>query len=451
MDEYILNDGVSPAAPTVGDVLPKENSADIVAPSPPSHRRFVFLVGALAGGNFVATLFRIAGGALQARLVAPDLLGLFISLGFVQGYLRFVQLGVVNGLSRELPYWIGRGETQRVRELAATAQAWAICCGVFASAVFCGFAISSWMAGNHWMTAGWSAYAVTAFLFFYSDSYTQATYRTSSDFARLSAANVVQSFMTLILLVLVIYLGFYGLCLRAVLSALAGFWLLQLWRPIRVRPQLKVEHVKHLLAIGFPIFVVGEMFNWWRLWEGTLVFFYLGKFGVGLWQMMLVVDASADLVPAAVGQVIYPRMAEHYGRHHDVWALFQMSHKPTLACAAGMLPLIILGWFLAAPLTHWIAPNYVGAIEAMKWGLVASYVFSFSMVITIFNVIRRQEIYGVIIAISMGVYFIALTYLTRGGATLVAFAQAMIIGRVVFVVLGYLGVLYVLRGAKATP
>jgi O-antigen/teichoic acid export membrane protein len=230
---------------------------------------------------------------------------------------------------------------------------------------------------------------------------------------------------------------------------LAGFWLLRLWRPIRVRPQLKLEHVKHLLFIGFPIFFVGEMFNWWRLLEGTLVFLDLGKFGMGLYQMMLVVDASADLLPAAVGQVIYPRMAEHYGRHHDVWALVQMSHKPTLACAAGMLPLIVLGWFLADPMTHWIAPKYVGAIEAMKWGLVASYVFSFSMVITIFNVVRRQEIYGIIIGISIGVYFVTLSYLVRNGATLVAFAQAMIVARVVFVALGYLGVLFVLWGAKA--
>ena len=214
-------------------------------------------------------------------------------------------------------------------------------------------------------------------------------------------------------------------------------------------PELKFEHVKHLLVIGFPIFVVGEMFNWWRLLEGTLVLLDLGTVSMGLYQMMLVVDASADLVPAAVGQVIYPRMAEHYGRHHDVWALFRMSHKPTLACAAGMLPLIVLGWFLADPLTHLIAPKYVGAIEAMKWGLVASYVFSFSMVITIFNVVRRQEVYGIIIGISMGVYFVTLRYLTRDGATLVAFAQAMIVGRVVFVVLGYLGVLLVLRGAKA--
>ena len=236
LDECVLNDGPSEAVPALEDALSIEKLAVPAAPRPPSQRKFVFLVGALAGGNFISTLCRIAGGALQARLVGPELLGLFGSLGLVQGYLRFLQLGVINGLSRELPYWIGRGETQRVRELTATAQAWAICCGVFVASVLGGFSLSSLISGNHWMAAGWATFALTSFLYFYSDAYLQTTYRTSSDFARLSAVNVVQNFLSLVLVLLVIYLSFYGLCLRAVVSTLAGFWLLRKWRPIRVRP-----------------------------------------------------------------------------------------------------------------------------------------------------------------------------------------------------------------------
>ena len=461
--------------PVVGDDRSPEEPVAVAPPALPgsSRRRIAYLAGALAGGNGIAMLLRIVGGVLQARIVPVRVLGLFGSFGLVTGYLRFLQLGVLNGMNRELPYFIGRGETARVHDLAASAKAWAFCCGTFVASALSGLALWYLAHGDYQMAAGWAANALTAFLYFYADMYLQMTYRTSSDFVRLAGINVAVNILAVVLIVPVIWLGFFGLCMRAVAIALAGLWLLRMWQPIRVRAKLKVQQVKHLLFVGFPMFFVGEMGNWWRLLEGTLVFLKLGTVGMGLYQMMLYVDAATDLFPTAIGQVYFPRMVEHYGRHHDVRALFRMSHKPSLACFAVMLPIVVAGWFLAYPLARLIAPAYIGAIEAARWGLLGSIVYSFTMVHMIFNIVRRQELYCIVIGLSIAAYFVALKYLLHDGTTLVAvvqaiflggtqclspelvptalvaFVQAMILGRVVFVVSGYLGVLYILGGAKA--
>ena len=73
----------------------------------------------------LGTVLRMLGGILQGRCVPPAVLGLFNGLGLVVGYAPFLQIGISNGLNRELPYFVGKGDQQRVKELAAAAQAWA--------------------------------------------------------------------------------------------------------------------------------------------------------------------------------------------------------------------------------------------------------------------------------------------------------------------------------------
>ena len=85
----------------------------------------LFLVSSLVGGNVVSMALRMVGGILQARCVLPAVLGMFNSIGLALGYAPFLQLGILNGINRELPYFIGKGDRQRVNELAAAAQAWA--------------------------------------------------------------------------------------------------------------------------------------------------------------------------------------------------------------------------------------------------------------------------------------------------------------------------------------
>lgn len=429
-----------------------DSSEAVFSESPrplPRRRSAAFLVGTVAGGNFVSMGLRLAGGVIQGRFVGPGVLGLYASFTLVIGYLRFLQLGIVNGLNREVPYHVGKGEHERVLGLAATAKAWTMFLGGAVAIGLLGMAAWSLARGNYAAAAGWAVHAPIAFLVFYSAGYLQATFRTTSDFARLSVATVVDSVASLLLLVPVVVLGFYGLCLRGLLAPASSFVLLRRWQPIRVAAKLQWEHWKHLFLVGFPIFVVGEIVNFWKVLDGTLVLKHLGTTGLGLYQMVAVVDSAAILLPIAIGQVLYPRMAENYGRKHDLHALIAMTHKPTLACVAGMLPMVAAGWFLAGPMTRWLLPKYAGAIGGMQWELLAAFVFSCSFIHNVFLVVRRQRLYFVVAVISIGVYYAALQFLTRHGAALVAFPQAMIAGRICFVALGYLFV-YCIVGREKT-
>jgi O-antigen/teichoic acid export membrane protein len=408
--------------------------------SPGEHNRtpsFLFLAGALAGGNVVSSVLRVIGGILQARFVGPSVLGLFNSIGLVLGYAPFLQLGVLNGLNRELPYYVGKGDQGRVRELAAAAQAWALALSVVVGAAVLAPALWYLAHGNVPLAAGWATNAIGVLFMFYGTTYLQVTYRTGHDFARLAMVNVVQNAVALALVALVALLSFYGLCLRAAISGAIATILLHYWRPVRVGPRWNFAHWKHLLVVGAPIFGVGQLYAWWAVLDSTLVLCFMGETGMGLYAMVVMAVGTFDLLPLSVSQVLYPRMAEQYGRTERMDGLLRMTVKPVLLTVAGMVPLIAAGWWLVGPAVRILVPKYVDAVPAMQWGLLVPLVGSFSPINNAYNVIKRQDLYVMAIFAGMGTYLVSLLWLVRNQADLTDFPKAMLLGRVVFMVLCY--------------
>jgi O-antigen/teichoic acid export membrane protein len=259
------------------------------------------------------------------------------------------------------------------------------------------------------------------------------TYRTGHDFARLAMVNVAQNAVALALVVLVALLSFYGLCLRAVISAAIGAMMLHYWRPVRVGPKWNFAHWKHLLTIGLPIFGVGQLYAWWGVLDQTLVLCYTGKAGMGLYAMVVMAIATLEQLPIAVTQVVYPRMAEQFGRTGRFDGLLGMTVKPMFLTAAAMALAIVAGWWLVEPLTRILVPKYVDAVPAVRWGLLVPFVGSFGPINNVFNVVRRQDLYLAATLAGIGVYLVTLLWLVRQQAELTAFPQAMLVGRVAYV------------------
>ena len=99
--------------------------------------------------------------------------------------------------------------------------------------------------------------------FYGNNGYLSITFRTSSDFVRLARVNVVEAATSLAALTLVAAFGFYGLCLRVILSGAASTALLFHWRPIRVGPHRSRSNLRHLFIIGAPIYFVGQVYGLW--------------------------------------------------------------------------------------------------------------------------------------------------------------------------------------------
>jgi O-antigen/teichoic acid export membrane protein len=375
------------------------------------------------------------GGLVVGRLVAPATLGLFHGIGLVLGYVPVLELGILNGLNRELPYAMGKGDREQAKQLAAAGQAWALLVGGAVCVALWGVAGWELVRGEAWRAASWFTNGLLAVLLFYSQLYMETTYRTAHDFARLALVRVLQSLAALALLVLVGVLNFYGLCLRAVLTAAVGGLLLYWWRPFRVGPRWHCGHLKQLLRVGAPILAVGQIYMWWPVVDRTLVLGLAGTEAMGLYAVALMAVGAVGVLPAAMSQIMYPRLAQQFGVQESLAALLRLSWKPMLVTAALLIPLVIAGWFLAPPLVRWLIPAYVEATPAMQWALPSALVACFDPLQKVFNVIRRQGLRLVALLLGIAAYGASLLLLVEGGVYLAAFPQAMLVGRLVHTVL----------------
>jgi O-antigen/teichoic acid export membrane protein len=425
------------------EIVPDAAAAAEVSAGEPtaggSRRSVLFLAGSLSGGNLLAMAMRLAGGILLGRLVAPSTLGLFAGIGLVVGYASIAQLGIHNGVNRELPFHLGRGDIARAHALAATGQAWALASGGVVSV--CLLAVAAWqlVQGDLQQAAGWATNAILVMFSFYGNNgYLSITFRTSSEFVRLARVNVVEAATSIAGLVLVAAFGFYGLCLRVILAGATSTALLYRWRPVRVGPHWSLGNLRHLFKIGAPIYAVGQVYGLWvGVINSTLVLEFTGTEGLGLYAMVALGIAAMEVVPAALAQVLYPRMAQEYGAGRDTRHLVQISIKPMLATSAGLAVVAAAGWFAVEPAVRFLIPQYVGAVPAMQWALLLPVVSSFQPVVSVFNVVGRQDMYLAAVGCGIAAYVAALLLL-RPDANLTAFPQAMLVGRTVFMIAGYL-------------
>lgn len=384
----------------------------------------------------VSAVLGAVGGLVIGRLVEPSTLGLFNGISLVLSYAPLLGLGVSAGLSRELPYFIGKGDRRHAEDLAAVAQMWALIIGgLFFVALV---AVSGWQLthGSFWEAAGWFTNAIMVLLMFYTD-YLQVTFRTAHDFARLALRRVAQQSALVVLVVLVVPLDFYGLCLRVILAGALTVALLFRARPIQVGPAWSTQHLKHLLRIGLPIFVVYQVFYYWTVIDQTLVLSLGGTRLMGLYSMVILAMGTVQTIPGAVAQVLYPRMTEQYGGGRSLREVAKGVAKPIAAAAVAVIPVILLAWWLVEPLTQWVVPKYIDAVSAIKWALPICFISCFEAAYALFSVGRRQDLRLIGILAGMAAYGGVLLWLTQDGVYLAAFPQAMLIGRAVCLVVSY--------------
>lgn len=398
----------------------------------------------LTGGGLVSSALYALGGLAIGRLVEPATLGFFNGIGLVLMYASLLQFGVLSGLSRELPYFIGKGDRTRAEELCAAAQAWALALGGIVSMALLGIAVWQLLRGEWWLAAGWFTNSLLALQLFYTN-YLQVTYRTAADFAKIALVRVVGQFGMLVLLVLVIPLDFYGLCLRALLGGTLSVALLFRWRPVRVRPMWRKGHLTHLLRVGLPIFLVGQVYAYWAVVDQTLVLKLGGTRMMGLFSMVLMARGAVETLPSAVGQVFFPRMSLKHGEGQSLRELTAGITKPMVVSAAGIVPVVVLLWWLVGPTVRLLIPAYNDAIPAVQWALLMCLPTCFEPGIAALAVVRRQGLRLIALALGIAAYTASLLWLTQQGVRLTTFPQAMLIGQTVYVVVCYAFIYYLGR------
>ena len=399
-----------------------------------------------ASAQVVSNLLRMLAGFLVVRALEPELYGEFTGIGVFTGYILLGQGGIINGLSRELPYELGQGNDDYARELASSVLVFSAIISIIASLIFAGFGISNLIQGANLTGIIYLAYAVIGGLFLFNKQFLPALYRTNKDFDSLSKQNIYTGLGNILSVVLVYIFGIYGLIARGAGLAIFEFALLFKNKPYKLIWASHIAHFRKLFKTGIPIFIIGNVGTLWNTILNNMIFSMGGALNYGLYGISNIVQGAVGVIPSAFSQVVYPRMAIMLGEGKPVRQILAANLKP-LVFQFALISLICVGGALLLPVViPIILPKYSAGIRAAQWMMFVPVVQSLGLLNNIYNVTKRQMwfLISLITGAIVGTIFI-LIRVNQNGFYLEVFPQGLLLGRGLSQVMSLTFMLFVIR------
>jgi O-antigen/teichoic acid export membrane protein len=413
--------------------------------------RFGKAVIRFASSQLLSHLLRLVAGLLIVRSLNPDAYGLYNGTGAFLGYILLGHGGIINGMNRELPFQLGKGNRKYAENMASSVWVLSIGLSGVVALVFACLGLAALYRAEWLMASVYFSYVVSGGLHLLNKQFLPALYRTGSEFDALGRQNIALGFLNLATVVFVWTGGTFGLVLRGVFLSIAEAWLLFKNKPFHLRFRYKLRHFTHLFHTGWPIFVVGSVNLVWTTLMSSVLYTHGGALAFGLYAVSSIVEGSMGIIPAAMSQMIYPRMAMMLGAGNSVRNILKSSLRPVIFQFFVLLALGIVGALLLPVVIPWLLPRYSGGAGAACWMVFVPAARAFSALNAIYNVVGKQLIYLVALvsgAVS-GTVFVLLK-LKMGGFQLEYFTQGLLLGTIIQQTVSLLS-LAVLYHEQSTP
>lgn len=402
--------------------------------APHKQKGVLRLVTAVAGGSLSSFGIRLVSGLLITAFVLPEELGLFNGMALLLTYAPILLGGVAAGLARELPVSIGRGDLEATQRLTRCTFWWAWRVGVLAGAVMAVLSVVYGIRGDARVAAGLATFAVCVPCACLVPCL-QACLKTRAEFVRVAQAQVLAAVIGLAAVAAVPLIGFYGLCFRTLLIMAVEVFLLYRALPDTALPKWEWSACRQLITTGVPIFAVSMAFLAWRSMDSVILLYLAGSSSLGLYAVAILFTQGGAALTNALGQVLYPRMAEAYGRTGDPREALSMVWRPMALLGLAGLPVFMLAWVAVPHVIPWVLPKYAAGAEAAQWACVSAYLGCFLVNLPVFNVVKRQDLLALSLALSAGGFLAALPTTSVGEAgMLLGVAKAYAFGNLVLVV-----------------
>lgn len=329
------------------------------------------------------SVLMMSSGILVARWLLPESLGLFNSFNIITSYIILIQAGVPSGLSRELPFYMGRNEVAKAEAMAAVSNYWGLMLGGACLILGVIGAIYFLIVQNFEYAAGSFVVGITSFQALYVTKYIKVLYRSNNDFNKLSAIEIIDAVTAFGSVYFVWKFGFYGLCVRAVLLVIVDLYFAFRWRPLKVKPKWDKPSFVHIMKVGMPIYWVANVYALMPIFQRTAILSLGGTKSLGLFTLSVVVDNAMGILKNAISSNSFPKMAAAWAKGASFMKLLRIPLKLVIFSILISAVLAAAGWYIMPYFVQKFFPNYLEGVPAAQWTLVAGcvgYILIFSNV-----------------------------------------------------------------------
>lgn len=325
--------------------------------------------------NFVnSTLFLALVSILTSfvtyRYISPEYLGIWATFSTFTTIATFLRLGIPNGMNRELPYYLGKGDKQKAYSFASTTLAYALfTMGIlFLLAIF-------YLSCNSFSDKGdlSSSYYFAAVVFFITiivepyTCYLSGTFRTSENFDKVSKIQYIVGLARLTTIVLVALFSYKGFLVRELVITFLNLALYHVYRPIKIKPQFNVSIFKSLFTIGFSSFAVSYVSSFMDTIPRLYIIKECNSLQVGLFSPVLVIFSFVSIIPSTLASYMYPKFAFAYGKGCSK-KIFWDKTKLLMLGSVGIGLVVAMIVFFSIDKLLLLFPKYINSASYIKIG-----------------------------------------------------------------------------------
>jgi O-antigen/teichoic acid export membrane protein len=322
-----------------------------------------------ASSSVASAMVQLFASFLIIKWVAPEEVGLWQSVRMAQIYAFILLAGVNNGLSRELPFHLGKGEHAFAHRLTATA----FCCVTIANTIIlvCGVACAVIFA-RHGSQLVLAICVVTLLIMiaFYQHIFI-CTFRSNDSFKRLTTIQWIDAGLCIATVPLVYFFRYDGMLVRTLLTSTTLLALMYLWRPMRAGVRMDGKALKLLLKTGLPIFGLDYVKNACATLDRVVLLKLGGVRDVGIYALASTVLQSLGAFAQSLGTYLYPRMTFKYGESGDPRLLWNYGIKFVLLATVFTGIAAGAAWLILPHFVPALLPKYVEGLAAAQIVLVA--------------------------------------------------------------------------------
>jgi O-antigen/teichoic acid export membrane protein len=312
-----------------------------------------------------AVLLSRAVGFLQsfavAKFLGPADFGLWVTLLLLIAYAPILCLGTTETMLKQVPYFLGRNEPARVREIEGS---------VLGSAVLSALAMLLLATATPYVVPlmGWhvrSSLVVMVMVTFSVSCFTNYFYHRFSaheNFKMTGSMDVARSAIAFVLVAGMSWLwGLPGVVAGFLGQEICMFFI-TIWCNIRAHGAVHINfHRKSILyaiRVGLPISLL-----WWILTltasvDRVLLGSLLGVLAVGHYALGVQLSNVLFLVPTVVGRVLYPKVNKHFGENANAESMRRIVLAPSMALGV-LLANLQIALLIGTPLLYnTLLPKY---------------------------------------------------------------------------------------------
>jgi len=350
--------------------------------------------------GYFSYIFSFIVGIITRRILGPALMGIFSELMLIFQYMKFYDMGILNSLDKEVPYWNGRNDIDKsrwIQDIGFSVNLYlSLITGIIL--VLFSFFIKD---TDPVFILGLRILAVLIVIQALASFYT-VIIRTHHKFNILSFYVILVAVLELILIIFLgIKYNFYGVLAAFFLTILMG--VIYLWkataRHFHVYIKLPWKEIGRLFKIGFPLFLSGLIFLLVRSIDRIMIIGFLDQTQLGYYSIATMMFAGIFQLPNLIYSVIFPRFYEAFGRS-DLKGVRLHFEKPTLIFAY-LFPIIIGATILVLPFfIHYLLLDYQpGVISANILLLGIFFISLINMPMYLLTALNKQRyivIFGLI-------------------------------------------------------